>query len=299
VKKILEGICAGTLALTSLVGCSADVEQPLTRDALPSMPGYTADEVDTMLLGARALGFNLDGAGVLDGQLLVEGDIGLDPETILSIGVEVRGNNVSSEPLLAPKGYSSQITQVSNRGGVFYTLIAPDATSVKLTFDSDVPSAWKTAFRSAIVEWNGSACIDISESSGSERIRISMNSGLSSSTIAKGMFPYKRQTGLIGRAPIYTYFPGTGIGVNPDFNGLSADAKLNTAIHELGHNLGFMHPGDGVLIPGTKTGNVGVMQTPLPSTPITSLSSDDIESRDIQYQKVDGKCPNGKTVVQL
>lgn len=113
------------------------------------------------------------------------------------------------------------------------------------------------------------------------------------------MFPYKRQTGMVGRAPIYSFFPETAIGVNPDYSSLSASEKLNTAIHELGHNLGFMHPGDGVLIPGTSSANAGVMPTPIPSPPVTSLSYDDIKSRDTHFQKIDGKCPDGKTVAQL
>lgn len=102
---------------------------------------------------------------------------------------------------------------------------------------STLPTAWKTAFRSAITQWNGLKLrVKFSEVSGycpANGITVqyaSLGSNTSNVFAQAGGFPTS------------TGNPASLITVNSSCTvSMSSSQKLKTAVHELGHAIGFMH----------------------------------------------------------
>ena len=113
----------------------------------------------------------------------------------------------------------------------------PRANSIRLKFDADVSNAWKTAIRAASAQWSANVCIEISETAGADSLQVSVDTTLPGIATAVAYTPFKKD-GVV--------LPGPKILVNPSFSNESL--LLFSALHNVGHILGFMHPGTGTLI---------------------------------------------------
>jgi hypothetical protein len=94
--------------------------------------------------------------------------------------------------------------------------------------------------------------------------------------------------------------PGPQIRVNPTTNVGAASLKY-AAMHEMGHVLGFLHPGSGKHLPNTSvdtdpadTASYATVMALIGPTRST-LSTDDVKSRDAVFRKIT-KTVNGRTV---
>jgi len=114
-------------------------------------------------------------------------------------------------------------------------------------------SAWESAFRNAISEWNSvSSCnikfTEVSSSLHTNLCTVKMESMSSSTTFATGNYP--RSTGKIGRyVKVNSNYSSGGYTIET----LPSSLKKKIAMHELGHTLGFRHPGDGTHVSGTES----------------------------------------------
>lgn len=130
-------------------------------------------------------------------------------------------------------------------------------TTVNVGVDNAVPVAWRTAIESAVNSWNALngkikfkylGVINYCPANG---ITVSYLSLSDNNTFARGSFPTASGS------------PGFTLTINSTCTvTLTSAQKLKTAIHELGHNIGFMHtdvnPTDGSLITtATKSCNTG------------------------------------------
>jgi hypothetical protein len=182
-----------------------------------------------------------------------------------------------------------------------YSVVPPRANSIRLSFEAAVPDAWRTAIRNAAAQWNPNTCIEIREDAGSDKLLVKVDSTLPAGTLAVAFMPYVKQSVVL---------PGRELRVAPNPNVGAATLK-HVAMHELGHVLGFHHPGSGNHIPGTSvdtdSSDAASYATVLAlAGPVrSSLSSDDLASRDAIFRRftrvVDGRevtaCPDGVAVL--
>jgi hypothetical protein len=134
------------------------------------------------------------------------------------------------------------------------------AANGKYRFTSQVPETWRSAFRAAFQQWSNAFsndCVKFTEGTGAvSQITIGVgnlgNADDDRPAEAQGEYPLARR-GL-------PFVVGPNITINTAFVG-EADAgwRLHTALHEIGHNLGFTHPwaGQGTVIPGTARSSTG------------------------------------------
>jgi hypothetical protein len=269
------------------VGCSGADEPVPMEEAAPVLDGYSAEETRAMFDAAERAGIERASIELLSEELLAESDLLLDPETLLELARE-HATTSGETPGFYPLGYYSR---ASTTNGVF-TATPPRANAILLTFDTNVPSSWRTALRSAAAQWNPNSCINIAEDSGTDVLSVRIDTTLPEGVLAVGFLPFSRGGVMV---------PGPQIRVNPNVNVGAAGLKY-AAMHEIGHVLGFMHPGKGQHLPNTSTDTDPSDATASYSTVMTtsgpnlsSLSTDDVKSRDAVFRKIT-KTVNGRRV---
>jgi hypothetical protein len=127
-----------------------------------------------------------------------------------------------------------------------WTYLVSDAYvfNIKYFLEASVPGEWRPSITQAINEWNnvGGAKVRFSEVGSLSQANIRINSMFEDANwVARAELPYPDGT------------PGHVLTINTKFNGMSTGEKLFTMVHEMGHNIGFLHTNqtDGALIPGT------------------------------------------------
>jgi hypothetical protein len=301
------GSCALALALGSF-GCAGDGfqgEGGVEEGGLESRR-MGEGEAD-VLAAARSLGFAEGSFELADDGIIVGADMEIEAETLRYLAAQLQ-NRQSAE--LTEKGYFETPLAVENpgsqRGPAFQV---PRATSINLSFASNLPAVWQTAFTQAAAAWNN-GCINIQVGAGDDVISVESDTTL------------EPDVGGIGRFPVVIdpsrddvddeiIVPGGRIRINPN-NALGVGEAFHIAVHELGHNLGFAHPGDGSHILRTGLAGVPTMMAPvLPSPPLAALTEDDLSSRDSLYRIIERRvpdrsgrgevvieaCPNGNDIV--
>jgi hypothetical protein len=274
------------------VGCAAEAPGP-EGGGTEVLPGYSAAETEAMFSAAEAAGFERRSLGLSEAAIVAESDMLLDPETLLGVARESAAA-VSDGPGFRPQGYYTR-GSVSPEG--VYSVIPPRANSIRLSFEAAVPDAWRTAIRAAVGQWNPNACIDIREDAGNDKLLVKVDSTLPPGVLAVAFLPYTKQGVVV---------PGRELRVVPNPSSGAASLK-HVAMHELGHVLGFHHPGSGNHIPGTSVDTDATDAASYPtvlalSGPVrSSLSSDDLAARDAIFRRftrvVNGSqvtaCPDG------
>jgi len=127
-----------------------------------------------------------------------------------------------------------------------YTYLVSDAYvyNIKYYLEASTPSEWRSSITQAIAEWNavGGAKVRLSEVSTSSQANIRVNAFYDAGNwVARAELPYPDGS------------PGHVLTINTRFNTMSGSEKLFAMVHEMGHNIGFLHTNqtDGTLIPGT------------------------------------------------
>jgi hypothetical protein len=283
-RVLLVCVCGTGLG----IGCSADRGGTGSEQrAAVSFGDYSVAETEAMLNAAESVGIDRERIQFTHDEIRAESDMVLDPETLLALAAEHEPNAVAA-PGLTPQGYFSR-TSITPAGQL--TATPPRANSIRMLFDGDVPSAWRTALRDAAAQWNPNVCIDIREDRGDDVISVRVDSTLPEGTLAIAFLPASLN-GVV--------LPGSRISVAP--NPPSSPAFLkHVAMHELGHTLGFLHPGQGRNIPGTSidttAGAAASYSTvlALSGPTLSGLSSDDIATRDAVFRRIT-KVVNGRSV---
>lgn len=273
------------VAMLALAACASEVAE--TTEPLGKYDDSELEAIDAQL---QRMGLDTSSVEYLpEREVRVEGDMVFDVDTLMDMAAEaseeVEGFELDEET--TEKGYYWSIT--SNRLGSYARV---PSGSVSMTFSSDVPDVWRTAFRDAAAAWsNSNPCISIREGGSGYPLNIQMSSTITA--IADAKLPKARTS----RGVAVGYNPGDRIRVSTLTFLFSTNQRAYTALHEMGHTLGYMHPREGTHIAGTSSGTsyASVMSTPLPSSPRTTLSSDDITSRNKLFKQ--GYVTSGRTRV--
>lgn len=258
---------AATLGVTTL-GCSGE----FPSEAAPSTDAAENELIESHLAGRGYDTSNLEFEG---DEVIVEGDMVMPRERLLD-AAEAEASGV------VEKGYFNPTN--SRFGG----------NKIRMAFkpaDASFPAVsnnWKNAFNAAAAEWN------------SKTPKFAFVGGPGSPvtiTVRMGSFNTSQPARADGI--------GTALGIrlNGAYNlpscstsleGVAANVKINIALHEIGHILGFEHPPPlattGVRIPGTAastntTGDRSSYATVMESRCLadTTLRPDDILSAQKKY----------------
>lgn len=205
----------GVLALT-LFSCSKD-------DVNISDPG-TEDHIRFL----EKTGFNRNDIVYDKGTFIIEDDILIAKDEV--------------EAYIALESTPDQGRVEHYRG--YYLVSDAYVTNIKFFISSSVPSAWATAVRGAIQQWNAvnGTKLFLSEVSSSSSANTVINTAYeNASWVARAYLPSSNRR------------PGHTLTINTRYNSLDSGRKLFTMVHEMGHIFGFYHTNQtqGVFIQGT------------------------------------------------
>ena len=180
--------------------------------------------------------------------------------------VEMAASPAPAESDLVEKGFWYRA-----EGG---NLGIPPAANLKLIFGAGVSESVKAAVRIAAREWSAhTACVNISEN----------NTG---DPITFVVFPL--EGGFLGQAfGVTNRKVGSRFGIDDDHAATGSQPEIiSTVLHEMGHTLGFMHPGEGFRIRLTRGGtDYQTVMDNKGSPPDQTLTRDDVVSLLRRYSR--------------
>lgn len=301
------------------VGCSGGEDVAATGDptAFEVELGTLSDaEAQRLIEEARSIGFESDIEFVGD-MFIVDGDMEVDGATLHAMAVDaavLHGNTDLLDKGYFVNGAVIQPSRAQPRQGIR----APKADAIRLSFDSTVSAAWKTAVLQAAARWN-STCINMQDGVGTETINVFVDPTLGVDTLGRAQLSrVVTVLGSRGAAGSVTAVPGSRLRLTSA--PISAADMFHVALHELGHNLGFTHPDEGgSVVRGTNQDTTSgdnvsystIMAPVITSPPLTGLQSDDLVTRDAVFRQItktrpdaSGRgtvsfqaCPNGSDIV--
>lgn len=167
------------------------------------------------------------------------------------------------------------------------------ASTGKYSFSASVPETWRAAFRTAFSRWSaasGSDCVSFSEGPAGV---YGINIGVMGCPLADDGGPSEACASdpkLIVQKGAQHIRLGQ-IWVDTAFvNESSSDWRIHTAMHEIGHALGFSHPWEGSHLSGTAVNSSGCCSanyfTVMDYYGDTVLSADDVVSLSKRFTKI-------------
>jgi predicted Zn-dependent protease len=258
-------LCAASGAILGFLGCSS-------ADSLGAQRDSEELEVASYLefLGVTEYEFDRE-----ENEVIVERDIAVAFADLLE-----QARTADRSDTLVEKGYWYKGPDA--RGGYTGAVTYP----IQLVFDSNVPTAWKTAFNNAKAEWDANACITyVTNATYKTTVKFVALPASDNAVYARGNFPTPVAGGNSAGATIKinsAYNCTTSCSIN----NLGSSLKEQVALHEMGHTLGFAHPEDGHFISGTSANASTVMSANFGAPGIADLTADDRASRDRAYHKV-------------
>lgn len=214
-KKLHYLLLLITIVLIS-TGCSNNLNQDLNIEAKQK-------DLNNVLSQLIAEGFNTEGYILEGDSLIIENCITFDYSDLI--------NNLENN---SRQYIHSKIVNQSN------------VSNIRIRIESNVPSVWKDATRSAIEKWNElqGTKIYIREVSSGEDLIVKYSRISPSSTIARATFP--NSSGDVGHT----------ITINRGYRDLKKAKKKFTMVHEIGHCIGMRH------INNNESGRIHVEGTP-------------------------------------
>jgi len=215
--------------------------------AAPEADPHTGEDLIIREYLTQVRGFDASQIALNGEDIFLDRDANLSRSELLE---EIAAVGFTNGPGQAPQGY-------------YYILGLPTgsplgparAYDVGFTFSAAVPETWRQAFRTGFSHWStasSSDCVNFTEGTG-HLSQISIVVG-NIGTADDG-----KPAEAVGALPTFNAairadVPGAKITIGTGFVG-EADAswRAHTAIHEIGHTLGFKHPWAGTHITGTAT----------------------------------------------
>ena len=198
---MLKRLISFTLLSMFFISCEPGVENQNNRQ----------DQINKIVSFLKNQGFNTKNYILDNHEIIVEGDIRFNINDLIE-----RSSQRHKQYL-----YQYKITQNVN--------------NIKVKIDTNLPSAWQTATRNAMAEWNsieGNRAHFTEVTSGHD-MDVKYLQAAFQSVVADATFPSKN--GIVGAR----------IRVNPFYNGSldvsTIQKKTYTMVHEFGHMLGLAH----------------------------------------------------------
>lgn len=204
------------------------------NELIPDVSKSSKQDVEEMVATLKNVGLDEESLSIRNDYFLYEGDIVISFETVRLI----QENNDSNSSRLKAYRYAAPFFVTQENVRDIRIFIKQDARD----------NGWSSAIISATYRWNeiDDCCV---------KMKIVASEGLADIVIST----FNESSGTIAKAPWPTNgIVGDYVKINTQFNNLTADEKLQTIVHELGHTIGFAHADGSTnntsgteLIPGT------------------------------------------------